>query len=192
MAKVLEEISKVYEVIVFTASHESYANTILDHIEGDKRLVHHRLYRQHCIKYKGKVHIKDLRVLGRDLASVIIVDNAPYSFASQIDNGYPIIPFYDNKQDEEMEGLWNYLKTIVNAPDVRVPNKAKFRLREITETNICEYAQYYQHTNSDVSNTEQSNESLPSFGDESPNIYEKVKAPLKNLQAYFATLLNNK
>ena len=120
-----------------------------------------------------------LRTLGRDLASVIIVDNAPYSFASQIDNGYPIIPFYDNKQDEEMEGLWNYLKEIANAPDVRVPNKAKFRLREITETNICEYAQYYQHTSSDVSNTEQSSESLPSFGDESPNIYEKVKAPLK-------------
>jgi len=46
------------------------------------------------------VHIKDLRVIGnRDLKDLVIVDNAAYSFGYQIDNGVPIIPFYDNKND---------------------------------------------------------------------------------------------
>ncbi len=188
----LEQASKFCEVIVFTASHPFYANAILDHIEAGKKLVHHRLCRQNCVRYNGSVYIKDLRVLGRDLKNVVVVDNAPYSFASQIDNGYPIIPFYDNKADQELTVLMGYLKTLESVDDVRTPNRARFRLKDITETNICEYAQYYQHTNSDASGTEQSVESLPSHGDESPEMYEKVKAPMKQLQGLLADMFKGK
>lgn len=46
------------------------------------------------------MHIKDLRVIaGRDLKDVVLVDNAAYSFGFQLDNGIPIIPYYDNKND---------------------------------------------------------------------------------------------
>ena len=193
----LQQLSQACEVIVFTASHQLYADAILNHLDKDKKLIHHRLYRQNCIQYgdAGNVYIKDLRVLEkRELKNVLIVDNAPYSFASQIENGYPIIPFYDNKADNELLVLLDYIKTLVVSDDVRSNNRAKFRLKEVTDTNICEYAQYYQHTNSDVSGTEQSNESLPSCGDESPTpgLYEKVKAPLKNLQAQLAEMYKSK
>jgi CTD small phosphatase-like protein 2 len=30
------------------------------------------------------------------------VDNAVYSFGYQLDNGIPIIPFYEDKRDEEL------------------------------------------------------------------------------------------
>ncbi len=142
------------------------------------------------------MYIKDLRVLGRELKNVVIVDNAPYSFASQMDNGYPIIPFYDNKSDEELTVLLGYLQNLENVGDVRAVNRDKFRFREITETNICDYAQYYLQTNSDASATEQSQESLSSFGDESPKLpekmYEKVKAPLRQLQSNLAELFKPK
>lgn len=43
------------------------------------------------------VYIKDLRVIAnRNMSDLIIVDNAAYSFGFQVDNGIPILPYYDN------------------------------------------------------------------------------------------------
>lgn len=44
------------------------------------------------------VYIKDLRIIkNRNLKDVVIIDNAVYSFGFQLDNGIPILPFYDDK-----------------------------------------------------------------------------------------------
>ena len=175
-------------MILFTASHRYYADAILDYLDKARKLVHHRLYRQHCVLRERNVYIKDLRILGRDLKNILIVDNAPYSFASQVDNGYPIVPFYDNKQDIELTSLATYLETIEKVADIRDVNRNKFRLRDVAETNICEYAQYYQHTASDIGTSEQSSESLSSLGDETPNMYEKVKRTLNTIQSQIASM----
>lgn len=77
----LELVNKFYEVVVFTASHKWYADVILDYIDPKKEYIQHRFYRDHCIKTKDNVYIKDLRVFkNRDLKDMIIVDNAVYSF----------------------------------------------------------------------------------------------------------------
>jgi CTD small phosphatase-like protein 2 len=79
----LESVNKDFEVIVFTASHKWYADVILDYIDPDKKLIQHRVYREHCIKSNDNVYIKDLRVFkNRDLKDMIIVDNAVYSFGA--------------------------------------------------------------------------------------------------------------
>jgi CTD nuclear envelope phosphatase 1 len=44
----LEECNKYYEVAVFTAGYDWYANQILDKLELGEDLVQHRWYRQHC------------------------------------------------------------------------------------------------------------------------------------------------
>ena len=41
----LVEASKNYQVIVFTAAHQIYADAILDYIDPTKELIQHRLYR---------------------------------------------------------------------------------------------------------------------------------------------------
>ena len=51
---------------------------------------------------------------------MVIVDNSAYSFAHQIDNGIPIIPFYDDKEDEEMLHLIYYLNCLSEVEDVRI------------------------------------------------------------------------
>lgn len=53
------------------------------------------------------------------MKDLVIVDNSVYSFAYQIDNGIPIIPFYNDKNDEEMLHLIYYLSCLANAEDVR-------------------------------------------------------------------------
>jgi len=52
---------------------------------------------------------------------LIIVDNAVYSFGYQLDNGIPIIPYYDDKaNDEELMHLVYYFSCISTSEDVRV------------------------------------------------------------------------
>lgn len=142
----LERVSRVFEVVVFTSSFRYYADPILNHFDRDRRLIHHRLYRQHCIQYENNIYLKDLRILGRDLQNVLIVDNAPYSFAAQISNGYPIIPFYDYREDRELGKLEEYLESIQDVEDVTEANRKKFKLHEIAEEDASKYAKYCQDT----------------------------------------------
>jgi Dullard-like phosphatase family protein len=124
----LKQVSKNYEIIIFTASHQSYADTILDYLDPEGDIIHHRFYRQHCVLMDG-VYIKDLRIFAnRKIKDMIIVDNFAHSFAYQLDNGIPIISWVDYEHDQELYGLMYYLKKLVKVQDVRETNKKFFRL----------------------------------------------------------------
>ena len=69
----------------------------------------------------------------------MLVDNAAYSFGYQIDNGVPIIPFYDDKNDKELMHLIVYLQQILELEDVREQNKRAFQLSELSVDDIKEY-----------------------------------------------------
>ncbi|CAG9320717.1 unnamed protein product [Blepharisma stoltei] len=129
----LEYASQNFEVIVFTASHQCYADRVLDYLDPNNELIHHRLYRESCIVTQG-VYIKDLRIfLNRDLNDLIIVDNAVYSFAYQLDNGIPIISWFDDKNDTELFNLIDYLKILQTVPDIREVNRKTFKLYSLAE-----------------------------------------------------------
>jgi CTD small phosphatase-like protein 2 len=56
------------------------------------------------------MYVKDLRVIAnRDLKKMVLVDNAPYSYYFQLDNGIPIVPFYDDSTDTELLTLHKFL-----------------------------------------------------------------------------------
>jgi CTD small phosphatase-like protein 2 len=61
---------------------------------------------------------------------MLIVDNSALSFAFNVLNGVPILPFYDNQGDEELNHLLFYLNGLKDAlvDDVRVPNDDAFAL----------------------------------------------------------------
>jgi CTD small phosphatase-like protein 2 len=69
-------------------------------IDPDRSLIQFRLYRQHCFQAPDGHYIKDLRVIrNRSLMDMLLVDNSVHSFGFQLDNGVPIIPFYDDHND---------------------------------------------------------------------------------------------
>jgi len=115
-------------------------------MDRDHLLISSRLYRENCVQLSEDLYVKDLRILGRDLKDVIIVDNTPYAFAAQLDNGYPIVPFYDDKEDCELERFQIYLEELKAEDDIRVMNKQKFKLSNLSGLGIEEYAQYYRQT----------------------------------------------
>ncbi len=100
----LRQAAEVLQVVVFTASHQSYADVVLDLLDPKREIFSMRLYRDSCIKSRDGVYVKDLRIFedSRNLEDILIVDNAVYSFGYQLENGVPIIPFYDDKEDEEL------------------------------------------------------------------------------------------
>ncbi len=104
----LKRMSQKYEIVIFTASHETYANAILDELDPEGNIFSHRFYRNHCTVLPNELHVKDLRHLNRDLKDIVLVDNAAYSYAFQLDNGIPVLPFYEGK-DFELAALEKYL-----------------------------------------------------------------------------------
>lgn len=127
----MRELANHYEIIVFTASHNCYANVVLDYLDPKKEIFQHRLFREHCIQTEEGLFVKDLRVIeNRALENTLIIDNAAYSFGFQLDNGVPILPYYDNKEDRELVSLTQYLKTIKDFKEIREVNRKMFKLRE--------------------------------------------------------------
>lgn len=122
-------------------------------------LIHHRLYRDSWIEinHEGNtVYIKDLRILeGRNLEDLVIVDNAVISFAHQIDNGIPILPFREDKSDTEFLDLIHLMKDISNEKDCRNFVKRAFKLSDIMGTDTESYAHLYEFSESDEDSIEE-------------------------------------
>ncbi|KAJ2489950.1 hypothetical protein IWW37_003580 [Coemansia sp. RSA 2050] len=125
----LEKASELFEVVVFTASQQVYADRLLNLIDPDRRYIKHRLFRDSCV-YVNTNYVKDLGILGRDEAKMILVDNCPQAFAYQQSNGIPIESWYEDKGDRELMHLMGFLETLVGDDDVRPKVEAHFKTRE--------------------------------------------------------------
>lgn len=106
--KFLYELSSIYEIIIFTASISQYANPLLDELDKNK-YIKYRFFREHCTFTDG-IYIKDLKIFDRKLNNMIIIDNNPLSYDNNIDNGIPILSWYDNINDNELLKLLPLLK----------------------------------------------------------------------------------
>lgn len=108
-----------YELVIFTAATQDYADWVIDQIDPD-RLVHHRLYRQHALPW-GPLFVKDLKHLGRDLDRTLIIDNVQENFMLQPNNGIFISTWYDDPQDCALLELTPLLEELIKSR-ARVPD----------------------------------------------------------------------
>ena len=125
----MEKLATFYEIIVFTAGEQEYADNILDHIDPDKKIFRKRLYRQDCIQIDN-FFIKDLDIiLDREREHMCIVDNSILSFAFDLDNGVPINSFMGTEQDDkELLFLYSFLEEAKDSADIRENIKESFKL----------------------------------------------------------------
>ena len=99
------------EIIVFTASKKYYCDAVLDYLDPNRELIDYTFYRDNCIVTEDCLYLKDLRIFkNRNLKDLVLIDNSPYSYISNLRNAVPIIPFYFNKNDREMKDLVKFLK----------------------------------------------------------------------------------
>ena len=75
----LRKICKWYNLVVFTASVQEYADPVIDWLEQERQYFSGRYYRQHCT-FRNGAYIKDLSSIEPDLSKVMILDNSPLSY----------------------------------------------------------------------------------------------------------------
>ena len=75
----LRKVCKWYNLVVFTASVQEYADPVIDWLEQERKYFAGRYYRQHCT-FRNGAYVKDLSSIEPDLSKVIIIDNSPLSY----------------------------------------------------------------------------------------------------------------
>lgn len=112
----LKKMNKYYEVVIFTAAMQDYADWVLDDLDKEK-MISYRLYRHHASP-QGMVFCKDLSRLGRDVSKCIIVDNVAENFMLQPENGIFIRSWFNDPKDRALFELGPLLEQIgIERPD---------------------------------------------------------------------------
>ncbi|RMZ66152.1 Nuclear envelope morphology 1 [Pyrenophora seminiperda CCB06] len=97
----LKKVSKWYNLIIFTASVQEYADPVIDWLEVERKYFAGRYYRQHCTVRNG-AYIKDLAQVEPDLSKVMILDNSPLSYGFHPDNAIPIEGWISDPTDHDL------------------------------------------------------------------------------------------
>ena len=134
----LNLIKKKYYIVIYTASHQAYADSVLDFMDPKKKYFKYRLYRNNCslIDVDGaKFYVKDLDIFNEyyDLKDIVIIDNSVLSFAYHLHNGIPIVPYYDEDKDGSLYVVGLYLLHIFHEEDLREANKKQINLDSFLE-----------------------------------------------------------
>lgn len=114
----LKKVAEWFEVVIFTASMQQYADPLIDQLDTQK-LVKGRLFRESCLPKEGNF-VKDLSLIGQDLATTIIVDNSPIAYSHNKENALPIENWMgDNPADDALLNLLPFLNALRFTSDVR-------------------------------------------------------------------------
>uniref|UniRef100_A0A8C6UIA6 CTD (carboxy-terminal domain, RNA polymerase II, polypeptide A) small phosphatase like 3 n=1 Tax=Neogobius melanostomus TaxID=47308 RepID=A0A8C6UIA6_9GOBI len=110
----LQSVSKNYELFVYTCAKREYAEKILGILDPHRKLFRQRLYQEDCSCVLGH-YIKDLSVLGRDLAKTVVLDNAPHTYPHHLMNTIPITSWSGQPEDRELQRLVPYMDKLCTA-----------------------------------------------------------------------------
>ena len=174
----LNEMSKYYELIIFTASVSTYANALLNKLDVNKK-ISFRLFRQHCNRINGG-YLKDLKKVGRNLKDLIILDNNPISYLNNKENGIPIKTWHSDKKDFELMKLIPIFQFLSKVNDVRD------YIKRIVKNNEIDFNEFKNIVKSEKMSYKKSNNVL---------INSKINANMinqnKNNNNYIKEINNN-
>jgi len=119
----MKRCGELFETVVFTASLAKYADPVLDLLDVHK-VVDWRLFRESCSPYKGS-YVKDMGRMGRDIDSIMIIDNSPHSYLFNPQNAIPCESWFSDKNDKELLELLPKLEQLADPSVKDVKSKLK-------------------------------------------------------------------
>ena len=121
----LEKIKNYYDLVVFTAATQEYADPIINALDPNNKYFDYRLYRKHTIIIDNDF-VKDLSKLGRDMSKIIIVDNMEQNYKLQKNNGITIRPFWG--KDNEDTALSDLLEILIKIAERKLDVRMGLKL----------------------------------------------------------------
>ena len=124
----LSMIKPYYELISFSSEPDIITKSIIKEIESKEKIFDYNFGREHCVLCDN-ILVKDISLIGRDLANIIIVDDNENSFRLNEENGIKISKFEgyqgNNKNDNALFELKKILILIYkeNYNDIRLALK---------------------------------------------------------------------
>ena len=112
--ELLKELYNYYEIDIFTAALQHYADNILNKLDKENKYFSHRLYRCHCNWEEGK-SVKKLSLIGRDLNKIVFIDDIERNAKYNMENLILVSKWSDNIYDDEIINIKNKLKKIAES-----------------------------------------------------------------------------
>ncbi|CAI2372114.1 unnamed protein product [Moneuplotes crassus] len=109
----LEKMSKIYEIVIWTAANRQYGEQMLNLIDPTRDFISYSLFRGSCLNFQN-CFIKDLSYLNRPLSHTLILDNSFISFSGNLSNAMPILDYCGDKHDVELKYVAKDLEDIYN------------------------------------------------------------------------------
>jgi CTD small phosphatase-like protein 2 len=125
----LHQVSERFETHVFTAAMEVYAKPVLDMLDPTRTKFTRRWYRDSCVRTKDGAYVKNLGVLQKNEARIVLVDNNPLSFLANPSNGILVKSFYNDAHDKTLLAVLQLLEELDEHQDVRPHLDQKFGLK---------------------------------------------------------------
>jgi Dullard-like phosphatase family protein len=135
----IKEVKDDWEIIIFTSALGHYADAALDTIDPKREWSATRTFRPSTTMFDGR-YVKGLSVLKRDLSRTVLIDNDPWAFCLNIENGIPIMSYpyartpEEWKKDRSFELLARYLEGLIKGDgDFREAIRDTFKARTMIE-----------------------------------------------------------
>ena len=121
-------IKPYYELISFSSEPDIVTKSIIKEIESKEKIFDYNFGREHCVLCDN-ILVKDISLIGRDLANIIIVDDNENSFRLNEENGIKISKFEGYQGNDKNDNALFELKKILiliykeNYNDIRLALK---------------------------------------------------------------------
>jgi len=181
----LDTMGQFYEVVIFTASVESYALPLIRKLDKNK-VWSGLLWREYCT-YQDGMYIKDMSKLGRRLEDVILLDNSPNWYMFQKENGLPILSWYDNPTDRELLNYTEMFRVISKVLDVRkfIPKMVKGEQIDYRGIQTVIQEIMTEQRNNQGIVKYQSEKQINHYGYEKSPVRKQNSAPLTNNSEFY-------
>lgn len=98
----LEQLYRKFELVIYTASGETYAKKIRKIIDPEDKYFAGLLHRQNCVYFKSTYLKSTKAISNRDSKDIFIIENALYAFPFDHPNKILLTPFTDDNTDCEL------------------------------------------------------------------------------------------
>mmetsp|Transcript_12449 Transcript_12449/g.18688 ORF Transcript_12449/g.18688 Transcript_12449/m.18688 type:complete len:335 (+) Transcript_12449:147-1151(+) len=146
----LKSIGEKFEVIVYTASLKTYADSMLKFLDKEN-IVKNILSRSSCFSPENASiggnpgAVKDLSLINRPIERTILIDNSPHAASLFPENSIIVkdyLGFINQENDDELMSLVPFLEKISEIDDIRpiMRHYKQFQssgLNEYSEKSLC-------------------------------------------------------